>query len=422
VGGMFSMALFLLIKRTRLQSLTLWKQNTTKPAIQNSLQGQGPFKEAKIKKLVDYIKDMYLCSEKSPVFKLSYITEVTAQRMTEMGVSTKAKDINKTRLKEHLVSFVPGLRAEKSGREILLSFEGDVGDAIKDSCSLGAFSDGLCLGRAVTLIRKTLFCDFPQFKGSFSGDFTPSNSVPVVLLHFIKMLLEGPHIDSEEANFDRCQNAAISISQLIRYNSVKSKRKASVETPYHQLKNETPLMIQNVIKKKKIVNKLCKLGLSVSYDRVQEVSATITNALCAKYNEDGVVCPHPISSDVFITAAIDNIDHNQSSNTAHNFFHGSSVTVIQHPRTASDVLTTTNLNIEQWNRVVNGNLPTSYSNVTPLGKVVEDPPLHTVTVTSYEDTSFKPDLWLNSAREIITSDELNEVEKVVRRKDDRVHT
>lgn len=174
-----------------------------------------------ISELVDYIKDMHLYSENSPVFKLSYLTKVTAQRMTEMGVSTKAKNINRTRLKEHLVSFVPGLRAGKSGREILLSFEGDVGDAIKDSCSLGAFSDGLCLGRAAVLIRKTLFHDFPQFNGSFSGDFIPSNSVLVVLLHFISMLLEGPHIEREEINFRHCQNTALSISQLIRFNSLK---------------------------------------------------------------------------------------------------------------------------------------------------------------------------------------------------------
>ena len=280
-----------------------------------------------LSELADYLKDMYMCSEYSPVFKLSFLTKVTAKRMTEMGVTTEDKDINRTRLKDHLVSFVPGLRADKSGREVVLSFEGDVGDAIRDSSSLGALSDGLCLGRAAAIIQKTLFSEFPQLKGSFGGDFTPSNSVPPVLLYFTKMLLQGPNIDSEALNSDNCQNAALSISQLIRFNSVRSMRKASVRRHRHELTSETPLplyiglTIHNVTKKKKIVNKLCKLGVSVSFDRVQEVSATITNALCAKYNQDGVVCPHPISSDIFVTAAIDNIDHNQSSNTASNSFH-----------------------------------------------------------------------------------------------------
>src|SRR6218665_1443723 len=43
-----------------------------------------------------------------------------------------------------------------------------------------------------------------------------------------KMLLQGPNIDSEALNSDNCQNAALSISQLIRFNSVRSMRKASV--------------------------------------------------------------------------------------------------------------------------------------------------------------------------------------------------
>src|SRR6218665_2375511 len=166
-------------------------------------------------------------------------------------------------------------------------------------------------------------------------------------------------------------------------------------------------MIHNVTKKKKIVNKLCKLGVSVSFDRVQEVSATITNALCAKYNQDGVVCPHPISSDIFVTAAIDNIDHNQSSNTASNSFHGSSVTVIQHPRTAAGIQVTEHANIEEWSRAINSNLPISYTNVPPLGKVVEDTSLHTVVLTSFEDTTFNLDQWLSTAREIITNDEVD---------------
>jgi hypothetical protein len=44
-----------------------------------------------VAELVDYLKNMYMCSEQSPVFKLSFLTKVTAQRMTEMGVRTTEK-------------------------------------------------------------------------------------------------------------------------------------------------------------------------------------------------------------------------------------------------------------------------------------------------------------------------------------------
>lgn len=83
-------------------------------------------------------------------------------------------------------------------------------------------------------------------------------------------------------------NAELSISQLIRYNSIKHKRKENVQGIRHSLERETPLplyvgfMIHAVTKKKKIIDKLYRLGLSVSYNRVQEISALVTNVLCKK--------------------------------------------------------------------------------------------------------------------------------------------
>nr|CAD7264711.1 unnamed protein product [Timema shepardi] len=68
--------------------------------------------------LVGYLKDMYTCSEHSPVFKVTFLTKVIAQRMTKMRVSTIEKYINRTRLKDHLDSFVSGLRADESGHEM----------------------------------------------------------------------------------------------------------------------------------------------------------------------------------------------------------------------------------------------------------------------------------------------------------------
>lgn len=366
-----------------------------------------------VTELVDYIKDMYMCNEQSPVFKLSFFVKVTARRMTEMGVETSEIEINRTRLKDHLVAFVPGLRADKSGRDILLSFEEDVGDAIRDSCFLGDFTDGLCLARAAAIVRKTLFDDFPRFKGSLNDDFTPLKSVPPVLLHFIKMLLEGSNIDNEPQKDESCEQAALSISQLIRFNSIKNERKATDKKIRHLLRNETPLplyiglMIHNVTKKKKILDKLFKLGVCVSYDRIQEISASITNEQCIKYNQEGLVCPPAASANVFVTAAIDNIDHNQSSaNTVNNFFHGSSVTVIQHPKIDAHDQNQKfrHINIERWSRAVNNNLPLSYTNVPPLGRVVKDPLLRTVNTTCFNNSSFDLDMWLKRSSEVVMSD------------------
>ena len=49
------------------------------------------------------------------------------------------------------------------------------------------------------------------------------------------------------------------------------------------------------------------------------------------YQEQGVVCPPTLRKGLFTTAAIDNIDHNPSSATATEAFHGNSISIFQHP-------------------------------------------------------------------------------------------
>ena len=48
-------------------------------------------------------------------------------------------------------------------------------------------------------------------------------------------------------------------------------------------------------------------------------------------NLDKVVCPPSSKAGTFITVAIDNINHNPSSNTATSSFHGTAISLFQHP-------------------------------------------------------------------------------------------
>ena len=72
-------------------------------------------------------------------------------------------------------------------------------------------------------------------------------------------------------------------------------------------------------------------GLSISYDRVLEVSAQLGDAAVNMFTADGVVCPSDLRKTIFTTAAMDNVDHNPSSTTATTSFHGTSISVFQHP-------------------------------------------------------------------------------------------
>jgi hypothetical protein len=56
-----------------------------------------------------------------------------------------------------------------------------------------------------------------------------------------------------------------------------------------------------------------------------------------KYLEDVVVCPSVLQKGVFTTSAVDNIDHNLSSTTTTTSFHGTGISVFQHPNEMSTI-------------------------------------------------------------------------------------
>ena len=53
--------------------------------------------------------------------------------------------------------------------------------------------------------------------------------------------------------------------------------------------------------------------------------------VCQQFHREKVVCLPQLRSHVFTTAAVDNIDHNPSSTTARDSFHGTAISLIQHP-------------------------------------------------------------------------------------------
>jgi hypothetical protein len=62
------------------------------------------------------------------------------------------------------------------------------------------------------------------------------------------------------------------------------------------------------------------------------ISTNLGNGVCCRF-EEKVVCPTNLRKRLFTTTAIDNIDHNPSSTTASDSFHGTGVTLFQHVST-----------------------------------------------------------------------------------------
>ncbi len=80
-----------------------------------------------------------------------------------------------------------------------------------------------------------------------------------------------------------------------------------------------------------MISELSQLGLSVTYDWDLHIERQIASSLCERGNETGVACPSLLRHDLFTAGAFDNLDHNPSSTTAKDSFHGTGISLFQFP-------------------------------------------------------------------------------------------
>ena len=188
-------------------------------------------------------------------------------------------------------------------------------------------------------IRNDVF-EMPGF--SFTGEFTSDcqlKSVPPSLMCLVSMLLNGPNIESQD--FEESQ-ACLTFAQLIIFNMKKIKKLAT-KSDRHNQDREPPLplylgmSVHAQTRSKKFVNQLYELGLSLSYQRVDDIMNNLATSVCDHFKSVGVVCPLSLQSDLFTVGAIDNLDHDPSSTTAQGSFHGTGISMFQFPKQDSDV-------------------------------------------------------------------------------------
>lgn len=84
-------------------------------------------------------------------------------------------------------------------------------------------------------------------------------------------------------------------------------------------------MIHCQTRKRGLIDKFFKLGLSVSYNRILSISADITNSLGRQYQNNGFVCPSSLRESLVTLAAVDNIDYNPSTTSVKSSFHGTGI-------------------------------------------------------------------------------------------------
>ena len=91
------------------------------------------------------------------------------------------------------------------------------------------------------------------------------------------------------------------------------------------------LMVQVQTRKRELLDRLSHVGASITYDSVLRLSSEIGETVMRQFHKEFVVCPPKMRGDGFTTAAVDRIDHNPSSTTSNESFHGTGISLFQHP-------------------------------------------------------------------------------------------
>ena len=211
-----------------------------------------------------------------------------------------------------------------------------------------------------------------QINQDFNGSFTENcqlTSVPQSLLSMIYMLTGSTRNKSDDQGQESFK-PALSIAQLVQFNSLQNRRNVK----YHRYcaDKETPLsiyiafLVHSETRSRVLIDKFHDLGLCISYHRMLSLSTSIGNTVCSQFQKDNIVCPSNLKFNLFTTYAVDNIDHNPSSRSAKDSFHGTAITTTQHLENASDGYQRPQVQFEKSEGYTLHKLPSDYTTVRPF--------------------------------------------------------
>lgn len=325
--------------------------------------------------LISYIEETKQVSIECSVFKLSDLVKLYSDRLTQLGYEIVGK-IHSTQLKNRILANIPDLQAHKQGRHVLLVFEDDIGSALKTVQNENCDDEAIILAKASKIVRRDMLQSGFVFDGKFEAN-VQKESVSPSLLYLVSMILRGSNIEMNSQVVRETQTA-LTLSQLLLYNSTfrqASKQSAKIT---HMRSRETPLpvfvgmLIHAKTRKKGLINKLFELGLSIPYNRVIELSEQLGSQVISRFEKENVVYPTNLKKTLFTTSAVDNIDHNPSSTTASDSLHGTAISLFQYPSFENEgLIVNESVNYEAKKRKLI--LPDDYANVPPIIMPKDDP-------------------------------------------------
>ena len=167
------------------------------------------------------------------------------------------------------------------------------------------------------------------------------------------------------------------------------------------------MLIYAKTRKKQLIDILFQYGLCISYNRVLGISTQLREAAVERFVSEGVLCPPKLRQGVFTTAAVDNIDHNPSSTTSKSSFHGTGISIFQHPADENDGVERDVMIFKTDKPTTNQilELPDEYTNMKPAYlKSKPVPPGSTIQFVGIQNHEYLTESlkceyeWLNTVR------------------------
>ena len=220
---------------------------------------------------------------------------------------------------------------------------------------------------ATSILRKAVLNHDTPFK--FSGSF-PSDceevAVPKYMKNFFRQLLAGPKSSPAQDN----SRKILSMSQMAMLYMTSLSANMNCEPP---LAVFLALQLHSQTWSKKLVELLHEYSLSVSYKKVISIETGFAQAIGDQTKADGdIVCPSNLCRDIFMVAALDNLDHNPTSRTSSSF-HGTGISIFQFPSSDKPGFCQEPLQIDPPARRAGSSgpiLPRSYTFGPPVGRTL----------------------------------------------------
>ena len=214
------------------------------------------------------------------------------------------------------------LEATSGKNEVYISFKDDLAGDFEYAREHSTDKNADHLSKAANIIRKKML--------EMTQDF--NETVPQPLLSMIYMLPGSARNEGDDEL--EIFKPAVSIAQLIQFNSAQ-KRTNSTSQRYYTEK-ETPFsiyiafLVHSETRNRVLIDKLHNYGLCISYHRMRTLSTSIGNTICSQFGRGNIVSPSILKLHLFTTHAVDSVDHNPSSRTAKDSFHGTAKATTQH--------------------------------------------------------------------------------------------